>query len=163
MATVRDVIAGAYRRLGLLAPGEDIDPDRVMAGLEMFNDLLASLQAEGSTDPAPVALSAGNFDSGLTNDGIGSQSTPETGIAMDLTPPYGLNDMFPLADKHVQGVKALLAVQLAPECGQEASATIQRAAERGRKLIIADYVKAPASQQDPGLTWMPSLRRYGFR
>ncbi|MGO9172004.1 MAG: hypothetical protein ACLP7P_08580 [Rhodomicrobium sp.] len=163
MGTVRDAIVSAYRRLGLLAPGEDLDPNRALAGLEMFNDMLASFQAEGSTIPAPASLAPGSFDNAFINDAFGCVTTPETGVAQNLTPPYGLNDAFPMALQFRQSVVAMLAVQVASESGIEAPATVQRAAAKGWKAILAYYVQAPDAQQDPGLTWMPSLRRYGFR
>jgi hypothetical protein len=145
-ATVRDIVTAAYRRLGLVTPGEDLDADRALAGLELFNDLIASLQAEGSTAAAPANL--------------GSDTIAEAGVAQDLTPPYALNDAFPMDASLARGIKALLATAIAPEAGMEAPATVQREAERGRKAILAAYIAAPAAQQDAALTWAPSLRRH---
>ncbi len=59
MATMRDVVQGAYARLALLPLGADLDPDRAAAGLAALNDLLASWAAEGvgTGFSAPLALS----------------------------------------------------------------------------------------------------------
>ncbi len=53
MATARDVIAGAYQRLGLLPLGADLDPDRAAAGLSMYNDMLNAWGADGIVPGAP--------------------------------------------------------------------------------------------------------------
>ena len=59
MTTARDIITGAYQRLGLLPLGADLDPDRAAAGLAAYNDMLNAWAADGdfsrrpeSSDPA---------------------------------------------------------------------------------------------------------------
>ncbi len=47
MTTARDIIAGAYQRLGLLPLGADLDPDRTAAGLTTYNDMLNAWAADG--------------------------------------------------------------------------------------------------------------------
>ena len=47
MTTARDIIAGAYQRLGLLPLGSDLDPDRTAAGLTTYNDMLNAWAADG--------------------------------------------------------------------------------------------------------------------
>jgi hypothetical protein len=163
MSTVQDLITVAYRRLGLIPPGDTLDVDRALAGLELFNDMIASWQSEGSTIAAPAALAVGSFDTAFINDGIGTQTVPETGVAMDLAAPYALTDPFPMDPMFFRGVAAMLAVDLAPENGIEATATLQKQAEKAWHAILAYYIQAPDAQTDPALAWAPSLRRYGFR
>ncbi len=127
MATVRDVVQGAYVRLGLLPLGQNLDPDRAAQGLEALNDMLASWAAHG-------------LDIGFTS-------------------PLGLSEDFPLDARHVQGVKALLAVQLASNSGIEALPPVQNEAKRGWSAILAQYIPPPKAEQDRGLTCMPSQRR----
>jgi len=131
MATMRDVITGAYARLGLLPLGQNLDPDRAAAGLAALNDLFASWTAQG--------------------------------VAIGIPSSLQLSDDFPLDPQHLQGVKAMLAVQLASNSGIEALASVQREAKRSWDAILAQYVTAPNADRDDGLTWLPSLRRYGFR
>lgn len=127
MATVRDVVQGAYARLGLLPLGQNLDPDRAIQGLEAFSDMLSSWEAHG-------------LDIGFLS-------------------PLGLSDDFPLDARHVQGVKALLAVQLASNSGVEALPAVQNEAKRGWNAILAQYIPAPEADQDRGLTCLPSQRR----
>ena len=47
MTITRDIVAGAYRRLGLLPLGADLDPDRAAAGLAAYNDMLNAWAADG--------------------------------------------------------------------------------------------------------------------
>ena len=139
MTTAGDIIAGAYQRLGLLPLGADLDPDRAAAGLAAYNDMLNARAADGI------------FPSG--------SSTPSSGIALS----YSLDDAFPLAPQFVEGAKALLAVELAPQSGIEPQPSLQERAQKSRAALLAYYVIAPNAGQDTGLAWMPSLRRYGFR
>ena len=48
MTTARDIISGAYCRLGLLPLGADLDPERAQAGLSAYNDMLDAWAADGS-------------------------------------------------------------------------------------------------------------------
>lgn len=146
MATVRDTIAGAYLRLGLLAPGTDIDPGRAAAGLDLFNDMLGALQTEGSTEAAP--------------DVLGCDTITEAGVAEELTLPYALNDTFPFDARYSEGMKASLALRIAPGAGVQVQPSLQRDADRGWRALVASYIQAPQSQNDLGLTSMPSQRRW---
>jgi hypothetical protein len=139
MTTASDIITGAYQRLGLLPLGADLDPDRAAAGLAAYNDMLNAWAADGIFPGAPSALSSGAALS------------------------YSLDDAFPLAPQFVEGAKALLAVELAPQSGIEPQPSLQERARKSRAALLAYYMIAPNAGQDTGLTWMPSLRRYGFR
>ena len=139
MTTARDIIVGAYQRLGLLPLGSDLDPDRTAAGLAAYNDMLNAWAADGIFPGGP--------------------SAPSSGSALS----YSLDDAFPFAPQFVEGAKALLAVELAPQSGIEPLASTQRHAEKAYAALLAYHVIAPAADQDTGLTWMPSLRRYGLR
>jgi hypothetical protein len=139
MTTALDIIAGAYQRLGLLPLGADLDPDRAAAGLAAYNDMLNAWAADGIFPGEP--------------------SAPSSGSALS----YSLDDAFPLAPQFVEGAKALLAVELAPQSGIEPQPSLQERAQKSLRALLAYYVIAPDAGQDTGLTWMPSLRRYGLR
>lgn len=47
MATARDVLTGALRRMGILSQYEDMTADQGANGLSALNDLLAGFNAEG--------------------------------------------------------------------------------------------------------------------
>jgi hypothetical protein len=149
MTTARDIIAGAYQRLGLLPLGADLDPDRAAAGLSMYNDMLSAWAADGII-PGPAEASPQFAECG--------SPAPAPSAAV-----YNLNDDFPLLPQFVEGAKAILAVELASASGIEAQASTQARAKKAYEALLARYVTAPQAGQDLALTWLPSLRRYGFR
>jgi hypothetical protein len=175
MTTASDIIAGAYQRLGLLALGADLDSDRAAAGLAVYNDMLNAWAADGIFPGGPYPpvqqsdgfCAGGDFIDGnaaMTQGGYqpygpSDASTPPSGSALS----YDLDDAFPLAPQFVEGAKALLAVELAPQSGIEPQPSLQERARKSRAALLAYYVIAPNAGQDTGLIWMPSLRRYGFR
>lgn len=175
MTTARDIIAGAYQRLGLLPLGSDLDPGRAAAGLAAYNDMLNGWAADGIFPGGPKPPTqetdgfffTGDFINGDPAECLGGY--PPYGPSDTSRPPnpeplsYGLNDPFPLLAQFVEGTKAILAVELADASGIEALASTQRRAQKAHAALLAYYVIAPRASQDIGLTWMPSLRRYGFR
>ncbi len=175
MVTARDIIAGAYRRLGLLPLGADLDPGRAEAGLYAYNDMLNAWASDGifpgGPNPPSQNLNDLFFTSDFIDDVVSDTGTayPPYGpsdAAMPPAPPalaFGLDDAFPLLPQFVEGAKAILAVELASASGIEAMASTQKRAEKAHAALLAYYVIAPRAGQDIGLTWMPSLRRYGFR
>lgn len=175
MTIARDIITGAYQRLGLLPLGADLDPDRTEAGLSAYNDMLNAWAADGifPGGPYPPVQQVDGFDaSGDFIDGSPGPTGggyPPYGPSDTSTPPsgselsYGLDDAFPFLPQFVEGAKAMLAVELAPQSGIEPQPSIQKRAQKAYSALLAYYVIAPQAGQDMGLTWMPSLRRYGFR
>jgi hypothetical protein len=175
MTTARDIVAGAYLRLGLLPLGADLDPDRAVAGLAAYDDMLNAWAADGifpggpnpPLQPVDGDTVCGDFING--GEPASAGGFPPYGPSDASAPPssaalsFGLDDSFPFPAPFVEGAKAMLAVELAPQSGLEAQPSIQRRAEKARQALLAYYVIAPRAGQDTGLTWMPSLRRYGFR
>jgi hypothetical protein len=175
MTTTRDIVAGAYQRLGLLPLGADLDPDRAAAGLAAYNDMLDAWAADGvfPGGPNPPIQQTGGVSfigdcisgtnpasaGGYPPYGSSDTSTPPPDAALSLE----LDDPFPFPAQFVEGAKAMLAVELAPQSGIEPQPSISRRAEKAHQALLAYYVVAPRAGQDTGLTWMPSLRRYGFR
>ncbi len=164
MTTARDIVAGAYQRLGLLPIGADLDPDRAQAGLAAYNDMLNGWAADGifPGGPNPPVQDA----DGMTES---AGAYPPYGPGDTSTPPapeelsFGLDGAFPLLPQFLEGAKAILAVELASASGIEALPATQKRAQKAYAALLAYYVIAPRAGQDIGLTWMPSLRRYGFR
>ena len=58
MTTARDIISGAYYRLGLLPLGADLDPERARAGLSAYNDMLDAWAADGIFPGGPTPPAA---------------------------------------------------------------------------------------------------------
>jgi hypothetical protein len=145
MTTARDIIAGAYQRLGLLSLGANLDPDRAAAGIAMYNDMLNAWASDGISPGGPSEP--------------GGTSAPLQPTAQS----YGLNDAFPFLAQFVEGAKAMLAVELASSSGIEAQPSTQSRAQKAYEALLAYYVVAPNASQDTTLTWMPSQRHYGFR
>jgi hypothetical protein len=175
MTTARDIVAGAYYRLGLLPLGAGIDPDRAAAGLSAYNDMLDAWAADGIFPGGPcppVAETDGIVPSGdfAGGDIVGSAGGfPPYGPSDASTPPnleplsQNLNSQFPFPASFVEGAKALLAVELAPASGLEPLPSTQKRARTAYTAMLAYYVVSPRAGHDTGLAWMPSLRRYGFR
>ncbi len=66
---------------------------------------------------------------------------------------------FPLADMHLSGVKALLAVKMCGVNGAEPSAATVLDAKAGWRALQAAYISAPENVQiDKGLTTTPGQR-----
>jgi len=175
MTTARDIVTGAYQRLGLLPLGSDLDPDRAAAGLSTYNDMLNAWGSDGVFPGGPyppIRQTDGFYASGDLINGspaITGGGYPPYGPSDSSTPPpgsalaYGLDDDFPFPPQFVEGAKAILAAELAPQSGIEPQPSLQKRAQKAREALLAYYVIAPNAGQDTGLTWMPSLRRYGFR
>jgi hypothetical protein len=175
MTTARDIVAGAYYRLGLLPLGADLDPGRAAAGLAAYNGMLNAWAADGifPGGPNPPAVTAGGiFSTGSFIDGEPAEVSggyPPYGPSDAATPPnpdpldQDLNGTFPFPVTFVEGAKALLAVELASASGMEPLPSTQKRAQTAYMAMLAYYVIAPQAGQDNGLTWSPGLRRYGFR
>ncbi len=175
MTTARDIIAGAYRRLGLLPLGANLDPDRAAAGLAMYNGMLNAWGADGvfpggpnpPTQNTDGVFFSDDFIDGNVTDSSGAYAPYGPGDTASPPNPeplsYGFNDAFPFLAQFVEGTKAMLAVELAASSGVEPLPSLQKRAQQAYQALLAYYVIAPQASQDIGLTWMPSLRRYGFR
>ena len=170
MTTARDIITGAYQRLGLLPLGADLDPDRTAAGLVAYNDMLNAWASDGIFPGGPNPPSqtsddlifAGDFIDGVVANATYDSSDSSTPSALAAL-SYSIDDAFPLLPQFVEGAKAILAVELASASGIEPLASTQKRAQSAYSALLAYYVIAPRAGQDIGLTWTPSLRRYGFR
>jgi hypothetical protein len=164
MTTARDIVAGAYYRLGLLPLGADLDPARAAAGLTAYNGMLDAWAADGIFPGGPVETDSSVLSGGLADDGF-----PPYGPGDACTPPNleplsaSLNSQFPFPASFVEGAKALLAVELASASGMEPLPSTQKRAQTAYTAMLAYYVVSPRAGQDTALAWMPSLRRYGFR
>jgi hypothetical protein len=175
MTTARDIVSGAYYRLGLLPLGADLDPERAGAGLAAYNDMLDAWAADGIFPGGPNPPAAGTDGIVFTGDFLDGElggpagGFPPYGPSGSATPPdaspisASLNAQFPFPASFVEGAKALLAVELASASGMEALPSTQKRAQRAYAAMLAYCVVSPRAGQDAGLAWMPSLRRYGFR
>lgn len=130
MAAVSDILAGAFRRAGLLAYGEDLSAADSQAGLELLNDMMAGMKADG--------------------------------IDVQWTTVVAATEQFQLADEHIEGVKALLARDIANDNGATPSNAVNIKARIGRDRLAADYRIYDDMQSETGLLTLPSQRKTRF-
>jgi hypothetical protein len=141
----------------------------------MYNDMLNGWAADGIFPGGPNPPAAETDGIYFSDDFLDGDITDSSGVyppygpSGTSTPPnpaplaYGLNDPFPFLAQFAEGAKAILAAELASASGIEPQPSIQKRARKAYAALLAYYVIAPQAGQDSGLTWMPSLRRYGFR
>jgi len=74
-----------------------------------------------------------------------------------------LADTFPLEDKHIGGVKAMLAVRVSPGFGGDSllSSVTVRQANEGYVALFGDYHRPVELMVDEGLSDLPGDWRYG--
>src|SRR5215472_13889308 len=89
MTTARDIISGAYQRLGLLPLGADLDPGRAAAGIAMYNDMLNAWAADGifpgGPNPPPRNTDGLSFNGDFLDGTLADRSC--------AFPPFGPGDV----------------------------------------------------------------------
>lgn len=125
MATVRDIVVDALRKLGVVSEGIAPTAYYTLLGVNAYNDMLFGWEQDGlSYSKAGVAYSHAEQKQG---------------------------DEFPLDDGHIEGVKALLAVKLAPEIAAEPPPVIVAQSVVGWNRLAGAYYEIPDIKQDSGL------------
>ena len=71
-----------------------------------------------------------------------------------------LTDTVPVDAKHVEAVKALLAVKIAPLFGIAVPIDVKKMSMTGWQLLKGDFFDTEELRGDDGLSFMPSQRRY---
>lgn len=74
-----------------------------------------------------------------------------------------LSDDFPLEAKHEEGVTYLLVRRIAGDRGMQVTPVQNATAETGFSRLVADYKSFEGLRVDPGLSRLPSQRRWGFQ
>lgn len=75
------------------------------------------------------------------------------------------NDALTLDDRHIKGVKAMLAVEIAPQYGKSASEKVHRDADMGWRAVLADPTIGLDVNDvvfDNAINFMSSSRYYGL-
>src|SRR5271165_3236850 len=157
MTTVRDVITGAFGRLGLLPVNTTLDPDRAALGLTIFTDLVNELQAEGVAVSGPIAPNA-QYAAPAQNNFIPGGPFNSTTPFPDNPQTFTLASPFPFPSWAVNGFKNMLAVQLADDTGVEADPRLEKRAAKAHAAMLAYFLEAPLSQFDYAITKTPSHR-----
>jgi P22 tail accessory factor len=75
----------------------------------------------------------------------------------------GLDDDIILDDRHVEGLKFMLAERISTDYGAEPLRELSRRAGLGWQLICADYLSPENLRSDRALQFMPSQRRGWMR
>jgi hypothetical protein len=158
MATVRDVISGAYSRLSLLPVGTTLDPDRAAEGLTVFIDMVNELALDGIFPGGPIAPNAQYADT-LPNNFIPHGPDNTTSPLPDAPISYALSDPFPFPSLFINGFKSMLAEDIADNAGVEAGKGTLKKSAKCKSAMLAYYISAPMADFDKAITRMPSLRR----
>lgn len=126
MTTVRDIVTDALGRLNIFGLGDDLSSEEARAALTRLNDWLASLPTKdyAVTDSAGVAYTY---------------------------PTLKLSDSWPLAEKFVFGMKAILAKMMADQWGYPVADQLRQDAREGHQAF------ANAFQTIPTLTMSKAL------
>lgn len=161
MASVREIISDAYSRLGLLAVGQNLDPDRAAEGLRYYNNLINELAMEGIAPGGPAAPKAHYL-------GTPQNTFPPHGPDNTVTPlidsplTAALAGTFPFPSFFISGFKSLLALEISDGAGVEPGNLTIAKAKQCRSALLSYYIVSPVASVDQALTRMPSERlRWG--
>lgn len=111
-------------------------------------------------DETPSANDAGYCKDEL-NDMLSEMTAQQ--IYLNWT-PLGLHEAFPLEDKHVGGIKAMLAVRISPAFGGDGmiSGVLIKQANEGYSRLWGDYHRPDELSVDDGLSSNPGFWTYGL-
>lgn len=125
MTTARDIVNAALRRANVVGTDETPSAAEASETLERLNDYMSSWPGRDWT----------------VTDSAGAAYTHT-----DLT----LSTAWPLAEKHVFGIKAVLAMMLCDEYGSPIPPSLASQAEKGVRMMQADFIAI-------GVNTMPAL------
>jgi hypothetical protein len=123
VATVRDIVKAALLDIDAIDIEETPDADEYADAATVLTRMFAGWTADGMTL--------------LQADGV--TAVPAT---------LALNDTFPLAQKHEEGVGAMLAVRLARVYGAPVDPELRTRAKRGKQRLYADFATVPTLTQE---------------
>lgn len=128
------VAAIVNRALGLLRVrrgGEVVDAEDMAEGVDTYNALMHSLPAHGLSPH--------------DEDDVSYIHATQAAV-----------DEFPLADKHFEGVAAIVASRLAPVFGKDVPFDLADATRMGWTALRADFISLGTMSIDRSLTALPS-------
>jgi hypothetical protein len=117
----------------------------------------AAIKLVIATDGYTPTASEANDALDVLNDMIQQWSAQNIYTGM---PVLALTDEVPIDAKHMKGLKALLAVDVAPLFGASASTDVKNTAFTGWQLLRADFFDPAELRCDDGIAFMPSQRRF---
>lgn len=109
--------------------------------------LLDATESPSAADAATCLERLNDMISGWAAQGVDTSHWPMT-----------LASVFSLEDRHVGGVKAMLAVQIAGDFGAEINPSVQINAEKGWAGVEAEYIQPPNTTFDTALIWTRGQR-----
>lgn len=136
MTTVRDVITTALRDIDAIDLADAPEADEYAEAETILTRLFYSWAADGMTI---------------------TQSDGTTAVTL----PLDLNDDFPLADKHIEGVTAILAVRLARAYGAQVDPDLYRRSKRARQRLYADFATTQVLEQERPIYTLSHARGRG--
>jgi hypothetical protein len=121
--------------------------DIIIGAMKLLNVLEANASPTAEeADDALVMLN--DMCNAWTNDDL------HTGFStMDF------DDEMPLAESHIGGVKAMLAVYMSDEYARDVSQNLVMRAKQAKALLRAEYLPRETLKMDDALLYMPSQRR----
>lgn len=136
--TVSQVVERALRRIGAVVGGNTVDATDAATMLTAYNAFMFGLPADGLTvlDSADAAYTHA---------------------------VQALGDTFPLADKHFEGVSALVAMKGLGDFEQyQPSASLASDATNGMERLYADFLVIDEVEMPRALIQLPSRYDKGF-
>ena len=135
MVTVADIIAQAYRKIGVVGHGQDATGEQSLAGLDAFNAMVHGWRLDG------ISFAPGSS-------------------VMDDTPDSQITDPFPMPAAFREGAIYCLAARLSPEY----SLPPQFDENGFKSMMRSALVEVPTSDIDPAMTYLNSRvwRGYGW-
>ena len=127
MVTVSDIIATAYRKIGVVGHGQTATGEQSAAGLEAFNAMVHGWRLDGIS-----------FASGMS--------------VLDDTPDSQITDPFPMPAAFREGAIYCLAARLSPEY----SLPPQFNEADFKSMMRAALTEIPTSTIDPAMTYLNS-------
>ena len=123
--------------------------ETIVTGAMRNLNLLAAGQDADAAEAAEILTSLNDMMLAMPAKGIHTGWTTLT-----------LTDNFPLEDRHIEGVKWVLAEKIAPTHGVKLSVEQLWLARDGRIALESDYKVHEDLRVDAGLQYMPSQRRW---
>lgn len=142
MVTVADIIAQAYRKIGVVGHGQDATGEQALAGLDAYNNMVQAWRLDGID---------------LQNAALDWDSTSRTSTLTDA-PDSLATDTFPLPASFREGTIYCLASSLSPEY----SLPPQFDVNSFKSMMRAALVVIPTSDIDPAMTYLNSRRWPGY-
>jgi len=132
MATLRDIVATAFRWANIIEAEDEPEAHEAVQGLEILNDMFYEMEVDGYVFTLPIV-------------------PPSTERGEYSHAGWKLEDDFPFEEGYVGGIKALLSVQLSELHGQPSPPHVVQKAGAGRARLINNFLPFQAMRSETPL------------